>query len=1270
MKISLNRINIQLLLIILIMSGIYVVAAQTGSITDLKNVTYAPNYIGWTWKDPTDGNFSRVMIYIDGKFKTNVSKGKQSYNATNLKQDTDYTISTHTVDKKGNINSEWKNDSARTAVNVTDKVPPSSITDLNNVTYVPNYIRWTWNDPSDTDFAKVMIYINGEFQKNISKGKEFYNETGLNASTNYTIGTHTVDLTGNINNTWQNHTAKTAPKNVTNDTVPPASITDLNNVTYAPNYINWTWQDPSNTDFAKVMVYINGEFKANVTSGEQHYNATNLNEGTKYTIGTHTVDLIGNINNSWVNKSANTSIQQHGPKITVVDAPESFDMIVGESLYFNIRVDKRANITWKVNNTNVKSEDILAGRTSNYTFKPSTQGDYNISVIAKNNSDTDTKNWFVTVHSKTYRSGNRIWDGSKRKEYSLTYTWNPMSFSGFYYNIDNDVGDESITITLNNYNDRNINDGDMIYSTTPDEVGFGYSDFGKYQVIGFMADKYFAGYTDNTHPPKPKESVRKISVIGQGQLHKILLDDDQKRTLIVGGTITLKEGYVIKAKDVGDRTMLISLLKDGNEVDSASLLNAGETYVYKKRVGSVDDLPLIMVKFDSVFIGRESQMAILKGMFQISEDYVKIDNGDTFGVMEITETSSNKIAMENKNSVSLSSGGIVGIMGDLKIIVADSDDVRFALFAEKKGTYDVRGTIYPATDEWTPMNFGQNVGKKSIGFYYDIDNDIGTEKFTINGNITGTTIAKRQLIYSTSPQEVRFNYDNFGSYSVIGFMANKYFAGYTNKSVISDKDVKSAIGSGQLHKVLLDDDEKRVIAVGSTLTLKDGYVLKAKEIDVGVGTGQIWMTLLKDGKEIDDSTVETGENYVYSKKSGGVDNLPIIAVHVDSVFRGKEVNAAFVKGVFQISDDYIKLESGDDQGIMEISNTGEDEIVMENKNSISLSSGSTVNIMGDIKFRVADRQTLRFYPYVTVTPEMAENMLVIDAPAKVTAGDTITIKVTVASNAIEGVSVSMNPDIGIIDKTNINGTVSYTFPKTLKGTYNITATKLGYEDATENIEISGYIEGSLSIDIPIVANQFDILPISIISNNTPISGVNITYDNKSIGITDNNGRLNYTLDVSGIHTITATKSGYISISRDIEVKMPFSEYKGLDINIIPEIISTGDKIVVRSNITNIGTKGDSLPVVLTINNTEVDSQTVALAPKETKEINFTYKVPLQKGNYTVEIFEQKKTLEVKEKEGLGIFALAGIITAILAIIIYLATTNKDFRESLKGWRMR
>ena len=49
----------------------------------------------------------------------------------------------------------------------------------------------------------------------------------------------------------------------------------------------------------------------------------------------------------------------------------------------------------------------------------------------------------------------------------------------------------------------------------------------------------------------------------------MLIDDDTKTTISVGSTIALQEGYVLKATDIDlkGRQMLISLLKDGTEVD-------------------------------------------------------------------------------------------------------------------------------------------------------------------------------------------------------------------------------------------------------------------------------------------------------------------------------------------------------------------------------------------------------------------------------------------------------------------------------------------------------------------------------------------------------------------------------------------------------------------------------------------------------------------------------------------------------------------------------
>lgn len=92
-----------------------------------------------------------------------------------------------------------------------DSTPPASISSLRNTTYEQGNIRWSWNEPSDMDFARVMVYINGIFRTNVTKGSRSYNATGLTSNNVYTISTHTVDAAGNINMTWINHTARTAP---------------------------------------------------------------------------------------------------------------------------------------------------------------------------------------------------------------------------------------------------------------------------------------------------------------------------------------------------------------------------------------------------------------------------------------------------------------------------------------------------------------------------------------------------------------------------------------------------------------------------------------------------------------------------------------------------------------------------------------------------------------------------------------------------------------------------------------------------------------------------------------------------------------------------------------------------------------------------------------------------------------------------------------------------------------------------------------------------
>ncbi|MCX9012739.1 MAG: cohesin domain-containing protein [Candidatus Methanoperedens sp.] len=268
------------------------------SIKNLRNASYAQYYINWTWTDPVDADLSKVMIYLDGRLRTNVSKGLKYYNATGLVPGTMHTISTKTVDIAGNTNKTWVNHSART---VPDPIPPASIRNLRNASYAQYYINWTWTDPVDTDLSKVMVYLNGRLKSNVSKGVKYYNTTGLIPGTTYTVSTKTVDIAGNTNSTWVNYSAKTMP-----DLIPPASIKYLKNTSYARYYINWTWTDPIDTDLSKVMMYLDGKFRTNVSRGIRYYNATGLITGTMYTLSTRTVDIAGNTNKTWINHSART----------------------------------------------------------------------------------------------------------------------------------------------------------------------------------------------------------------------------------------------------------------------------------------------------------------------------------------------------------------------------------------------------------------------------------------------------------------------------------------------------------------------------------------------------------------------------------------------------------------------------------------------------------------------------------------------------------------------------------------------------------------------------------------------------------------------------------------------------------------------------------------------------------------------------------------------------------------------------------------------------
>ncbi len=109
------------------------------------------------------------------------------------------------------------------AIGSTPETPPASIMGLNNVSYQPDYIKWTWTDPVSSNFDHVMVYLDGVFRENVAKGVQGYNATSLPPRTEQVLSTRTVSTTGLVNETWMNSTAGTAPTFFADFTVSPVS---------------------------------------------------------------------------------------------------------------------------------------------------------------------------------------------------------------------------------------------------------------------------------------------------------------------------------------------------------------------------------------------------------------------------------------------------------------------------------------------------------------------------------------------------------------------------------------------------------------------------------------------------------------------------------------------------------------------------------------------------------------------------------------------------------------------------------------------------------------------------------------------------------------------------------------------------------------------------------------------------------------------------------------------------------------------------------------
>ena len=548
-----------------------------------------------------------------------------------------------------------------------------------------------------------------------------------------------------------------------------------------------------------------------------------------------------------------------------------------------------------------------------------------------------------------------------------------LPFAGFYYDLNQDVGTELLTATVSDGKLSGSYPYGLSYQTTSQKNDFAFEDWGSYNVIGFMGEKYFAGYIDiaGRNDDRLFEESGDENVLSDNKLLNILVDDDTEMTITTGKPLTLEDGYMlfIDSVDIDGNVVTLTLSKDGAKLmtkkispsrDGATM--ADRTFIYRKKIGNSRDVVIVAVHLKNAFRGADQDLATVDGMWQLSDEALDVSDGTKYDKMTIQTITADSITMNNEdNDVTLSKNKHVSLMPGIGIKTTDDDSLRYCIYKEitKPGTYELRSTVATDTYAWTADNFA--------GFYYDIDDNLETE--SLRTTVTDGELAEPDgITYTTMAMTTSFEFEDWGSYGVIGFLGEKCFAEYVRGFLFDKSTDKSALAKEQLLKILADDDTEKTITTDTPLKLEEGYELAIKSISPD--GNNVYLVLSKDGEIVHSAVIHPSmeaatiadKTYIYKEDLGDLKKVVLIAVHFKNAFKGADQNLATIDGVWQLSVSPISVKEKTAFDKLMISDIAGDHISMNNKyNPIKLSKNKYVSLAGDMYLKTADSDSLRYY---------------------------------------------------------------------------------------------------------------------------------------------------------------------------------------------------------------------------------------------------------------------------------------------------------------------
>jgi len=488
-----------------------------------------------------------------------------------------------------------------------------------------------------------------------------------------------------------------------------------------------------------------------------------------------------------------------------------------------------------------------------------------------------------------------------------SFSWNTQDFAGFYYDIDNDIGNEKLSV---NITDGAKLSGDppygLVYMATAKNREFDFKEWGEYIVIGFLSQKHFAGYspgiseTSNLFYNSSNTSAWKT-------LHEILIDNNAEATYSTSNPLWLRQGYVlaIKSIDIDGNKIYVELSKD-TEVVKSGILIPYDIFITPKTSGK-DKGTFSYEKNDPRKIIQLIEVHFKNSIRSADENLATVDR-----IWQISENDSSKILKNSSDEIIISGGTPLKLDEGYELAIKSMDIEGNSVYLELRKD-------------------GQVVESKIVA-----PPNSASEAFLLTKHNGPRRIIKQI--------EVHFKNSFRG--------ADENLATVDRIWQISENDSS---------KILKNSSDEIIISGGTPLKLDEGYELVIKSIDID--GNKIYLELRKDGQAIESRVVIPANKkintFYYAINLGNHEKLVTIGIHFKNSFRGATQDLATINGIWQISDNPLELEEDMqfDKMIVESIDPAKGIIIMNNKdNPIFLAENNEYDLIQDLKLKTFDQE--------------------------------------------------------------------------------------------------------------------------------------------------------------------------------------------------------------------------------------------------------------------------------------------------------------------------